>query len=184
MPSFVQVLRFVGLVAALTLATGASARVVGADAIDPGTPVNGMVVVQGAAREADAALFGYYCDPVVLTPGRRTRVCSRPLPSVRRLFVGHGIWAVSKQRLDSVWTAYTRRTNMWIDGRRVSLARFGHSDPGLLNYPAADGRDALLREWSIVLLGAKGRHSLIRYRSPWPKGLFTDVTWKFTVATS
>lgn len=186
MPSFVQVLRFVGVVAALaalTLATGASATVVGTDAVDPGTSVNGMVVVQGLAREADAALFGYYCDPVVLTPGRRTRACSLPLPAVRRIFVGYGIWAVSKQRLDSLWTAYTRRTNTWIDGRRVSLARFGHSDRWLLNYIAADGRDVLLREWSIVLLGAKGRHS-IRYRSPWPKGLFTDVTWKFTVAAS
>ena len=184
MPSFVPVLRFVGVAAALTtlaLATGASAKVVGSDAIDPGTRVNGMLVVQGLAREADVALFGYYCDPVVLTAGRRTRVCSLPLPSVRRIFVGHGIWAVSKKRLDSVWNAYAGQTEMWIDGRRVSLARFGHSDRWLSNFPPADGRDALLREWSVVLLGAEGRHS-IRYRGRLPQGV-TDVTWKFTVAT-
>jgi hypothetical protein len=183
-PSFDPVLRLVGVAAvliALTLATGASAKVVGSDAIDPGTRVNGMLVVQGLAREADVALFGYYCDPVVLTAGRRTRVCSTPLPSVRRIFVGYGIWAVSKQRLDPAWSVYASRSKMWIDGQRVSLARFGHSDRWLLNYPPADGRDALLREWSIVLFGAKGRHS-IRYRGRLPQGV-TDVTWKFTVAT-
>ena len=184
MPSFDPVLRFVGVVAALaalTLATGASAKVGRSDAIDPGTPVNGMLVVQGLAREADVALFGYYCDPVVLTAGPRTRVCSLPLPSVRRIFVGHGIWAVSKRRLDSAWSAYASRSEMWIDGRRVSLTRFGHSDRWLSKFPPADGRNALLREWSIVLLGAEGRHS-IRYRTPLPQGV-TDVTWKFTVAT-
>ena len=87
-------LRFVGVVAALaalTLATGASANVVGTDAIDPGTPVNGMVVVQGVAREADAALFGHYCDPVVLTPGRRTRVCDLHLTQSISLS-GHWSW--------------------------------------------------------------------------------------------
>ena len=151
------------------------------DAIEPGTRVNGMVVVQGLAREADVSLFGYYCDPVVLTAGRRTRVCSLPLPSVRRIFVGHGIWAVSKQRLDSAWKVYAAQTAMWIDGQRVSLAGFGHSDRWLWKFPAADGRNALLREWAIVLVGAKGRHS-IRYRGRLPNG-FQDVTWKFTVAT-
>ena len=142
-----------------------------------------MRVVQGLASEADVSLFGSYCDPVVLTPGRRTRVCSLPLPSVRRIFVGHGIWAVSKQRLDSAWSLYAAQTAMWIDGQRVSLARFGQSDRWLLNFPPADGRNALLREWSIVLLGAKGQHS-VRYRGRLPNLGVTDVTWKFTIATS
>ena len=44
---------------------------------------------------------------------------------------------------------------------------------------AADGRDALLREWAIVLLGAEGRHS-IRYRAYLPQGV-TDTTWEVTV---
>jgi hypothetical protein len=182
-PSFDPVLRFVGVaaaLAALTLATGTSAKVVHSDTIDPGTRVNGMSVVQGLAREADVSLFGFYCDPVVLTAGRRARVCSLPLPSVRRIFVGHGIWAVSRRRLDSAWSVYAAQKEMWIDGQRVSLTRFGHSDRWLSNFPPADGRDALLREWSIVLLGAKGRHS-IRYRGRLPQQGVTDVTWKFTV---
>jgi mannose-6-phosphate isomerase-like protein (cupin superfamily) len=183
--SFDPVIRFVAVaatLAALTVTTGASANVAGSDAIEPGTRVNGMFVVQGLARDADVALFGYYCDPVVLTAGRRTRVCSTSLPPVRRIFVGHGTWAVSRRLLDAVWNAYAGRTEMWIDGQPVRLTGFGHSDRWLLKYPPADGRNALLREWSIVLVGAKGRHS-IRYRGRLPQLGVTDVTWKFTVAT-
>jgi hypothetical protein len=165
--------------AMLILASGASATVVRSDAIDPGTRVNGMQVVQGIAQDADVALFGYYCAPNVLSPGRRVRVCSRALPRVRRIFVGHGYWDVSKRRLESWWRANADRTQMWIDGQSVRLDRFGHSDRWLLNYPAADGRDALLREWAIVLFGAEGRH-FIRYRGPLGKG-FADTTWRFTV---
>jgi hypothetical protein len=174
--------RFLGAVvvlATLTLAAGASATVAGGSSIDPGTRVNGMLVVQGIARDADAELFGVVCDPVVVRPGRRTRLCGT-LPPVRRLFVGHGIWAVSEELLESVWRRYARRTVMWIDGQRISLGRFGHSDRWLRGFAPADGRNALLREWSIVLVGASGRHS-IRYRGRLPQGVI-DTTWWFTVA--
>ena len=164
----------------LSLASGASATVARSDAIDPGTRVNGMQVVQGLAQDADVALFGNYCAPNVLSPGRRVRVCSTALPRVRRIFVGYGYWDVSKRRLESWWRAHSHETQMWIDGQSVRLDRFGHSDRWLLNYPAADGRDALLREWSIVLFGAEGRHS-IRYRGPLGNG-FADTTWTFTVS--
>jgi hypothetical protein len=165
--------------AMLSLASGAAATVVRSDAIDPGTPVNGMVVVQGLAQDADVALFGYYCAPDVLSPGRRVRLCSTALPRVRRIFIGYGYWDVSKRRLEAWWRANARRTQMWIDGQSVRLDQFGYSDRWLLNYPEADGRDALLREWSIVLFGAEGRHS-IRYRGPLGRG-FADTTWRFTV---
>jgi hypothetical protein len=160
----------------LALSSAAWATVARIDAIDPGVHVNGMVVVQGLARGADVALFGEYCDPVVTAPGRRTRMCSVPVPHVQRIFVGHGIWAVSRKLLESSWSTYARRTDMWIDGRRVRLDRYGYSDRWLSNFPPADGRDALLREWSIVLIGAEGRHS-IRYRT----GAY-DTTWRFRVA--
>jgi hypothetical protein len=163
----------------LAFSAGASATWVRSDAIDPGQRVHGMRVVQGLARDADAELFGVICDPDVLGPGRRTRSCGA-LPPVRRIFVGHGIWVVSKERLESQWRAYARRTEMWIDGQRVNLARFGHSDRVLPGYPEAGGRDAFLREWSIVLVGAQGRHS-IRYRTRSRSGL-SDTTWWFTVA--
>ena len=165
------------VIAAFALVT-ASATVARDVAVDPGTPVNGMVVVQGIARDASTSLFDTFCDPVVLTPGRRTRACG-VVPSVRRIFVGHGIFA-PKKRIDAAWNQLT--WDMWIDGRRVSLGRFGHSDRWLSNVPPADGRNVVLREWSIVLVGAKGRHS-IRYRTHWPAGVF-DTTWTFRVATS
>jgi hypothetical protein len=175
----IRSVRVVVALLAVSLTTGASATVVREDAIEPGTRVNGMLVVQGVARDTDAELFGVVCDPVVVRLGRRTRSCAQ-LPPVRRIFAGHGIWAVSEQLLESVWGKYASRTEMWIDGRRISLNRFGHSDRWLSNFPPADGRNALLREWSIVLVGVEGRHS-IRYRGRLPQGV-TDVTWRFSVA--
>lgn len=171
-------LRFGGVVAtvALLASTATSASVARESAVDPGTSVNGMIVVQGVARDAQVGLFADgYCNPVVLNPGRRTRSC-HGLPAVRRVFVGHGIFAPRK-RIDELWRA--RTWGMWIDGERVTLNRFGHSDRWLLNYPPAGGRNVVLREWAIVLTGAEGRHR-IRYRTSLPQGI-TDTTWRFTV---
>jgi hypothetical protein len=162
----------------LVLTASASAAVVRDVAIDPGTPVNGMLVVQGVARDADADLFGAICDPVVLRPGRRTRSCGQ-LPPVRRVFVGHGIFAPEK-KIDSAWKSMT--WDMWIDRRHVSLRRFGHSDRWLGGFAPAGGRDVVLREWAIILVGAEGRHS-IRYRTRSPSGV-GDTTWRFVVTPS
>jgi hypothetical protein len=163
------------LAAALTLTAGAAASDVGVRAIDPGTRVHDMLVVQGTAREADAELFpAGICDPVVLTPGRRTRACGTA-PPARRLFVGYGIFGPSRKIVDVAWKKQSWA--MWIDGQRVSLSGFGTSD----RWTAANGRPVLVREWAIVLVGATGRHS-IRYRNRLPQGVY-DTTWKFTVAS-
>lgn len=166
-------------IAVLAVTTGATARDVRGNAIDPGTRVNGMVVVQGIAQESDAALFGLFCNPDVLSHGRRTRTCSTRIPHVSRLFVGHGIFA-PKRTIDSWWKRVT--WDLWIDGQRVRLGRFGTTDRWLLKYPAAGYEDVVLREWAIVLLQPAGRHS-IRYRTRWPSGV-TDTTWRFTVSTN
>jgi hypothetical protein len=105
------------------------------NAIDPGAAVNGMQVVQGISQEADLDLFTPFCDPVVLSTGRRTRSCGR-IPSARHIFVGHGIFA-PKRRIDAIWKAV--RWDMWVDGRHVSLQRFGHTDRWLHSFPPADG---------------------------------------------
>jgi hypothetical protein len=162
----------------LAAGTTASASLLQPEAIDPGTPVNGMTVIQGLQREANVGLFtDQFCDPVVLRPGTRTRSC-RVVPSSRSIFVGYGIFA-PQQRIDSAWKRLSWA--LWIDGQRVSLSRFGHSDRWLLNYPPADFRDVVLREWSVLLVGAEGRHS-IRYRTRLPQAAVVDTTWKFTVA--
>jgi hypothetical protein len=159
--------------------SGASASILRAEAIDPGTPVNGMTVAQGLQHQAKVGLFtDRFCDPVVLRPGQRTRSC-RPVPRARSIFAGYGIFG-PKNGIDSAWNRLSWA--MWIDGQRVSLSRFGHSDRWLYRYPPADFRDVVLREWSILLIGAEGRHA-IRYRTRLPQGVF-DTTWKFSVGRS
>lgn len=159
----------------LILATSASATVNRDAALDPGQRIGEMRVVQGIKREADAWLFDTICDPVVLSTGRRTRSCGQ-LPPVRRLFIGHGIFAPRKQ-IDRAWRGTT--WDLWIDGRRVHLSAFGHADRTLEGYPPAGGRDVVLREWAIILVGAEGRHS-VRYRTRNAGGV-ADTTWRFTV---
>ena len=159
-------------IALVAIAAGASAAREASGAVDPGTRVNGMLVIQGDKREADGWLFDTICDPIVRSPGRRTRTCGQ-LPPLRRLFVGHGIFASEKQ-LDNAWRSVTWK--LWIDSKPVSLSRFGHSD----RWIQESGRRVLLREWSIILVGASGRHS-IRYQMRWPQGV-ADTTWRFSLA--
>jgi hypothetical protein len=163
---------------ALALTAGAAAVPVAGGAIEPGTRVNGMVVVQGIAREADVSLFGSICDPVVVRPGRRTRACGQ-VPPVKRIFVGYGIFAPEEQ-IESAWRRLSWR--LWIDGRNVGLTRFGNSDRRLLGFAPAGYRDVVLREWAVILVGAQGRHS-IRYRTRLPQGVI-DTTWRFSVAAN
>jgi hypothetical protein len=176
LPRFVLAV-VVGLCAGVLVATErASAERSRAGAIDPGTVVNGMLVVHGVSRKADGDLFTQFCDPVVLRPGRRTRTCA-PIPHVSRLFVGHGVFAPERM-IDGVWSRLT--WDMWVDGQRVDLVEFGTTDRWLRNFAPADGRTVVLREWSITLVRPSGRHS-IRYRTRWPSGVF-DTTWTFVVA--
>jgi hypothetical protein len=154
-------------------AAGAEGKV---STIEPWARVNGMLVVVGTARRAEVALFGTWCDPVVLIAGRRARACGH-VPRVERLFVGHG-WFAPAPSIEREWRQL--RWEMWIDGQRVDLDKFGTSDRWLVRFPPARGKDVILREWSVTLLRApSGRHT-IRYRTSWPGGT-TDTTWTFTV---
>jgi hypothetical protein len=164
--------------AALAVATSASAGSSHTDAIDPGTPVNGMLVVQGIAKEADVELFTPFCDPIVVKPGAVTRTCDPVPPWAKRIFIGYGLWGVTKKIVDTAWSK--RSWRLWIDGRPVNLSSFGTTDRWIPSLPAADGRPALLREWAIVLVGAEGRHT-IRYSPRRPRSVYS-MTWKFTVS--
>ena len=144
--------------------------------IEPSTRVNGMLVVQGSARRTQARLFSDWCDPVVLTPARRTRSCGR-IPRVPRLFVGYGLFD-SQAKIERTWKS--SKWEMWIDGQRVNLQAFGTADRLLLKYGPAGNKDVVLREWNVTLVDATpGRHTL-RYRTREPVGV-TDTTWVFTV---
>jgi hypothetical protein len=170
----------VGSTVALVLAvtTGAAAEGLKTGAIDPGHGVNGMLVVQGLERDADLSIWTY-CNPVVTAPGPEARKCSLP-PSSRRIFAGYGIWGASRRIVDEAW--HKRAWRLWIDGQAVHLGRFGTEERWIAN-PSRPGakRQVLLRLWTIVLVGARGTHS-IRYRSRLEDGgPFTSNAWKFTV---
>jgi len=98
---------------------------------------------------------------------------------VKRLFVGYGVFALPRE-INKVWAPST--WTAWLDGRRIRLAAFGSSDRRLSRFPPAGGKDATLREWRVMLLGATpGRHA-IRYRFRDSAG-WIDATWKFTVSS-
>jgi hypothetical protein len=164
---------------ALILATVAFADSERRAVIEPLTRVSGMLVVQGAAQQSPARLFPDWCDPVVLTPGRRTRSCGR-IPRTSRLYIGYGLFE-SPSRIGRTWNA--SKWDMWIDGQRVDLQAFGTADRTLPKYPPAGNKDVVLREWNVTLLRpTTGRHT-IRYRTREPHGV-TDTTWTFTVPAS
>jgi len=144
--------------------------------IEPRTRVNGMLVVQGSARQSETSLFGVYCDPVVLMPGRRSRDCGM-VPRWSRLYIGYGLFAPPTS-IERAWKGTTWK--LWLDGQPVHLAAFGTSDRILPKYAPADGKDVLLREWSIVLVRpTPGKHR-IRYRTTDTDGVM-DTTWIFTI---
>jgi hypothetical protein len=165
-----------GCTVALMSAAVAVAGIGNRATIEPWTRVNGMLVVQGPARLTQARLFSDWCDPVVLTPGRRTRNCGR-VPRAPRLFVGYGLFD-SQAKIERTWKA--SKWEMWIDGQRVDLQAFGTADRSLLKYGPAGNKDVVLREWNVTLVDATpGRHTL-RYRTREPVGV-TDTTWTFTI---
>ena len=98
---------------------------------------------------------------------------------MRRLFIGYGDWERTRKTLDSVWKQL--KWDLWFDDRRVSLSRFGTSDRTLYAFPAAGGKNVILREWSVILVGATAGKHVIRYRSRSRSLGLTDATWTFTV---
>jgi hypothetical protein len=160
----------------LLLVSNAGAQAGAAGNIEPRTRVNGMLVVQSSSRRSDTSLFGGYCDPIVLAPGRRSRDCGT-IPRWSRLYVGYGLFALPAS-IERVW----KRTawKLWLDGHSVNLTAFGTSDRVLPKFAPANGKDVVLREWSIVLVGpTPGRHT-IRYRTADKDGV-QDTTWTFTI---
>ena len=137
-----------------------------------------MRLARGTAANADLKLFDI-CDPIVLGSATETRRCGR-VPRVNRLFVGYGSFDLPR-KIDRLWAQ--TKWSAWIDGRLIELRIFGSSDRTLTAFPAAGGKDVTLREWRVMLVGAKpGRHTL-RYKSAGPDGR-GDVTWVFTIASS
>jgi hypothetical protein len=145
--------------------------------VGPGGKIGTMMLVRGIEQKADAELWGVLgCDAVIPKPGRYRRTCS--VPQVPRLFIGYGDWERTRRALDSVWKQL--KWDLWLDGRHVDLSRFGTSERTLFYFPAAGGKNVILREWNVILVGVTPGKHLIRYRSASRSLGTTDATWTFT----
>ena len=128
--------------------------------VRPGGKIGTMTLVRGTPSEADEKFFDF-CNPVILNPGPIRRSCR--VPRVHRLFIGYGDFEPTRKALDAAWKHL--KWSLWVDGRRVSLAPFGTSDRTLFAFPGARGKDVILREWRVILVGVTpGKHT-IRYQA-------------------
>ena len=144
--------------------------------LGPGDKIGAMTLARGVEHRAQAEFFAF-CNPAIPKPGRYRRTCS--FARVQQLFIGYGDFELTRKRLDVVWKHL--KWHLWVDGRQVSLARFGTSERTLYAYPPAGGKNAILREWDVILVGVTpGKHTL-RYRSSSRSLGTTDATWTFTV---
>jgi hypothetical protein len=144
--------------------------------VGPGGKIGTMTLVRGTEHQAEDEIFAH-CDAVIPKPGRYHRACS--VPRVQRLFIGYGDWERTRKALDSAWKQL--KWDLWVDGRHVSLSRFGSSIRTLYGFPPAGFKNAFLREWSVTLIGVTpGKHA-IRYRSVSRSLGTTDVAWTLTV---
>ena len=143
--------------------------------IGPGGKIGTMTLVRGIEPRADDELWRY-CVPAVPTPGTYRRTCS--IPHIDRLFIGYGDWELTPKALDSAWKQL--QWDLWFDGRRVDLSRFGTSERTLYNFPPAGGKTAILREWNVTLLRMTSGKHVIRYRSLSRSLGTTDATWTVT----
>jgi hypothetical protein len=144
--------------------------------VRPGGKIGTMTLVRGIEHRADDEIWRF-CKAVIPKPGRYRRTCF--VPRVERLFIGYGDWERTRKALDSAWRQL--KWDLWFDGRRVDLPRFGTSERTLYYFAPAGGKNAILREWSVTLVGvASGKH-VIRYRSASRSLGTTDATWTLTV---
>jgi hypothetical protein len=145
-------------------------------ALGPGDKIGTMTLVRGNEHEADQELWGTYCAPLIPKPGRYNRTC-RVVPRIVRLFIGYGDLESTMKASASAWKKL--KWESWLDAHPIDLPRFG-TDVRTLDTVQVGGKNAILREWSVIVNGATpGRH-VIRYRSESRSGI-TDATWTFTV---
>jgi hypothetical protein len=144
--------------------------------IGPGGKIGTMTLVRGIESKADDELWRF-CAPDIPKPGTYHRTCF--VPRIERLFIGYGDWERTRKALDSAWKQL--KWDLWFDGRRVDLPRFGTSERTLYYYPPAGGKNVILRMWSVTLLRITSGKHVIRYRSQSRSLGTSDATWTLTV---
>ena len=143
--------------------------------IEPGGKIGTMTLVRGIEPKADDELWRF-CAPAIPKPGTYHRTCF--VPHIERLFIGYGDWERTRKALDSAWKQL--KWDLWFDGRRVDLPRFGTSERTFHYFAPAGGKNAILREWSVTLLRVTSGKHVIRYRSQSRSLGTTDATWTLT----
>jgi hypothetical protein len=164
------------LLLAVTVALLAAGSRSSPPALGPGSKIGTMTLVRGNEHEADQELWGAYCDPLTLKPERYNRTC-RAVPRIVRLFIGYGDLESTMKASASAWKKL--KWESWLDGHPIDLPRFG-TDVRTLDTVQMGGKNAILREWSVIVNGATPGKHVIRYRSTSPSGI-TDAAWTFTV---
>jgi hypothetical protein len=160
-------------VAAVVLGSGFGSAAL---SLPPGGKIGTMMLVRGTSVQADGKFFDS-CNPVILKPGPVHRTCV--VPRVHRLFIGYGDFFLTKRALDRAWKQL--KWKLWVDSHAVNLPAFGTDDRTLYAFPAAGGKDVILREWRVILVGVTpGKHT-IRYWSTSPSLGTSDATWTFGV---
>jgi hypothetical protein len=147
--------------------------------VRPGAKIGTMTLATGTADDAELKFFDR-CDPVIAKPGDYTRSCG--IPRVSRLFVGYGDFEPTRKAIDS--DSKQSKWDLWVDGHRVDLPAFGTSDRTLFAFPAAGGKEVILREWRVILVDVTPGEHTVRYRNRHMSRGTTDATWTFTVAKS
>jgi hypothetical protein len=147
--------------------------------LGPGAEIGMMTLVTGTVEDADLKFFDL-CDPVILKPGEYMRSCA--VPRVSQLFVGYGDFEPTRKAIEM--ESKQSKWDLWIDDRRVDLPAFGTSDRTLFGFPAAGGKDVILREWRVILVDVTPGEHTIRYRNRHASHGTTDATWTFTVPES
>jgi hypothetical protein len=148
----------------------------GSPPVRPGGKIGTMTVVRGIEHRADDEIWRF-CKAVIPKPGRYHRTCF--VPRVERLFIGYGDWEKTQKALEAAWRRL--KWDLWVDGHQVDLPRFGTSERTLYYFAPAGGKNAILREWSVTLLGVTSGKHVIRYRSASRSLGTTDATWTLTV---
>jgi hypothetical protein len=164
------------LLSAVTMALLAAGSRSSPPPTGPGGKIGAMTLVRGSEYEADAELWGGFCEPFTPEPRRYNRTC-RVVPRIHRLFIGYGDLEPTMKASTSAWKQL--KWNLWVDGHPIDLPRFGTSERTLYNVQGG-GKNMILREWSVILTGATPGKHVIRYRTESPSGT-TDATWTFTV---
>ena len=144
--------------------------------VGPGGKIGTMTLARGIEHKADDEIWRF-CKAVIPKPGPYRRTCF--VPRVERLFIGSGDWERTRKALDSAWRQL--KWDLWVDGRRVDLPRFGISERTLYYFAPAGGKTVILREWSVTLVGVTSGKHVIRYRSASRSLGTTDATWTLTV---